>query len=594
MEETNNNEAVKDTAENKAAEESKATAEITETDNKVPEGNEGAKETKDTDVIKDTEKNRTDEENSTADATPEAPTKETKITKKTSPLPIILAAVAVVMVAVIIGSVVLVQSFSPEKKSERQCISAAKFLGDLDFEQAVAAYKTAIEIDPNNEAAVQGLYDAYMAWAKSLEDEGNDTEATKRYEDAIATNPALTDAYYALADIYIRTNNTDALLKLYEKASASLAGEDTAAFKTYLLSKLNDRITELIAVGDTDSALLFLAAIEKIDIDSAADARENIVNELLASGTEEGYRKALDIDPESESAYLKLIDYYLEKEDYEKAGKILNEGEDAVDSATLTAKRSEIPYVIANNIKVETAWVKSVSFDAYPFQVIDYNGYRLDSPEIKVDEGVCTFNIDSITEESTADGMKTITINASSSIQPKFNVTWDGNFDWSFRYTLPGIGFYDYYSGKLFNSRNTEGNETYGIHTEFEWKNITYDVYKETKTNWTDFWDESTYVESEDGWSELWSSTYHQTYTITVPEDYDGLMIYLERTSDDGSSMGDDYYTEAADAKRSKKTEAWLAEEHYLLDPDAEGKVIDPEDKYFFRITDETIADFNK
>ncbi|MCR5598591.1 MAG: tetratricopeptide repeat protein, partial [Lachnospiraceae bacterium] len=454
MEEINNNEAVKDTAENKAAEESKATAEITETDNKVPEGNEGAKETKDTDVIKDTEKNRTDEENSTADATPKTPAKETKITKKSSPLPIILAAVAVVVVAAIIGSVVLVQSFSPEKKSERQCISAAKFLGDLDFEQAVAAYKTAIEIDPNNEAAVQGLYDAYMAWAKSLEDEGNDAEAVKRYEDAIAANPAITDAYYALADIYIRTNNTDALLKLYEKASASLAGEDTVAFKTYLLSKLNDRITELLAAGDTDSALLFLAAIEKIDIDSAADVRENILNELLASGTEEGYRKALDIDPESESAYLKLIDYYLEKEDYEKAGKTLNEGEDAVDSATITAKRSEIPYVIANNIKVETEWKKSVSYDAYPFQVVDYNGYRLDSPEIKVDKGVCTFNIDSITEESTADGMKTITINTSSSIQPKFNVTRDGNFDWSFRYTLPGIGFYDYYSGKFFNSRD--------------------------------------------------------------------------------------------------------------------------------------------
>ena len=516
------------------------------------------------------------------------------ITKKASPLPIILAAVAVVVVAAIIGSVVLVQSFSPEKKSERQCISAAKFLGDLDFEQAVAAYKTAIEIDPNNEVAVQGLYDAYMAWAKSLEDEGNDAEAVKRYEDAIAANPAITDAYYALADIYIRTNNTDALLKLYEKASASLAGEDTAAFKTYLLSKLNDRITELLAAGDTDSALLFLAAIEKIDIDSAADVRENIVNELLASGTEEGYRKALEIDPESEAAYLKLIDYYLEKEDYENAGKIVNEGEDAVDSATITAKRSEIPYVIANNIKVETAWVKSVSFDAYPFQVVDYNGYRLDSPEIKVDKGVCTFNIDSITEESTADGMKTITINASSSIQPKFNVTRDGNFDWSFRYTLPGVGFYDYYSGKLFNSRSTKGNETYGIHTEFEWKNITYDVYKETETNWTDFWDESTYVESEDGWSELWSSTYHQTYTITVPEDYDGLMIYLERNPNDGSSMGDDYYTEAAYAKRNKEAEAWLAEEHYLFDPDEEGKVIDPEDKYFFRITDETIADFNK
>ena len=563
MEETNNNENIKTTEEK----------EITENE---------------------TEKNEANENNTAKDATAVNTKPEEKITKKSSPLPIILGAVAVIAIAVIIGSVVLVQSFTPAKRAEKQCTSAARFLADLDFEQAVAAYKTAIEIDPNNEAAVQGLYDAYMAWAKSLEDEGNDAEAVKRYEDAIAANPAITDAYYALADIYIRTNNTDALLKLYEKASASLAGEDTAAFKTYLLSKLNDRITELLASGDTDSALLFLAALENIDIDSAADVRENIVNELLASGTEEGYRKALEIDPESESAYLKLIDYYLEKDDYENAGKIINEGEDAVESVAITAKRSEIPYVIANNIKVENAWVKSVSFDEYPFQVIDYDGYRLDSPEIKVDKGGCIFNIDSITEKSTADGMKTITINASSSIQPKFNVTWDGNFSWSFRYTLPGVGFYDYYSGKLFNSRSTKGNETYGVHTELTWKNRSYDVYKETDTNWTDFWDKSTYVESEDGWSELWSSTYHQTYTITVPEDYDGLMIYFTRTSDDGSSMGDDYYTEAAYANRGKEAEAWLAEEHYLLDPDEEGKVIDPEDKYFFRITDETIADFNK
>ena len=587
MEETNIKEAVNATAENKAAEENTAN------ESKGTEGKTVAEESKDTEVIKDAEENMTDGENSTANATPEAPTKETKITKKTSPLPIILAAVAVVVVAVIIGSVVLVQSFSPEKKSERQCTAAARFLDDLDFEQAVASYKTAIEIDSNNEAAVQGLHDAYMAWAKSLEDEGNDTEAAKRYEDAIAANPILTDAYYALADLYIRTNNTDALLKLYEKAAASLSGEEANKFKSYLLSKLNERITELMADGNTDAAKAFLAALEELDQDLAAAAREDVVNELLASGTEENYRKALDIDPKSEAAYLKLIDYYIEKEDYDSAQMMIKDGEDAVGSEEITAQRSEIPYVLANDITVEDDWVKNTAYDDYPFLIVDYDGYRLDSPEIKVDKGVCTFNIDSITEESTADGLKTITINTSSSIQPKFNVTWDGNFDWYFMYTLPGIGFYDYYSGKLFNSRDMKGNETYGIHTELQWKNVTYDVYKEAETNWTDFWDESTYVESEDGWSDLWSSTCHKTYTITVPEDYDGLMIYFKKEAGD-CSVDDDYYTDAAYKKRKEKDDTYLAEEHYLLDPDEDGDVLDPEEKYFFRITDESIAEFNK
>ena len=556
--------------------------------------NEKIKTTEEKEITEnETEKNEANENNTAKDTTAVNTKPEEKIIKKASPLPIILGAVAVIAIAVIIGSVVLVQSFTPAKRAERQCTSAARFLADLDFEQAVAAYKTALEIDPNNENAVQGLYDAYMAWADNLKNEGNDAEAIKRYEDAIATNPAIPDAYYALADIYIRLNDTDALLKLYEKATASLAGDDASAFKSYLLSKLNDKITELLASGDTDNVLAYLTVVESIDKDSAADIRENVIKELLASGTEEGYRKALDIDPSSEEAYLKLINYYLEKEDYENAQSVIKAGEDAIESDAITAERSEIPYVLANDIKIETDWIKNIVYNDYTFQVIDDNGYKLDSPEISVNKGDCTFTIDSITEEHIDDGMKVITISTTSTIKPVFDVTWDGNFEWYFNYNLPAIDFFDYYSGKLYNSRQTVGDETYGVHTDLLWKNNSYDIYKEKNVTWNNYWDENTYNESNNGWSEIYPSSSHGVYTITVPEDYDGLVMYLKKEAGD-CTVEDDYYTDAAFAKRSKEAEDWLAEEHYLLDPDSEGEVLVPDEKYFFRITDESIAEFNK
>ena len=553
--------------------------------------NENIKTTEEKEIIEnETEKNEANENNTVKEATAVNTKPEEKITKKSSPLPIILGAVAVIAIAVIIGSVVLVQSFTPAKRAERQCTSAARFLADLDFEQAVAAYKTAIEIDPNNEAAVQGLYDAYMAWAKSLEDEGNDAEAIKRYEDAIAANPAITDAYYALADLYIRTNNTEALLKLYEKASASLAGEDASKFKSYLLSKLNERITELMADGNTDAAKLFLAALEELDHDLAKSIRDDIVNELLSSGTEENYRKALDIDPKSEAAYLKLIDYYIEKEDYDSAQMMIKDGEDAVGSEEITAQRSEIPYVLANDIIVEDDWIKDIVYDDYTLEITDDDGYKLDAPGLTVDKGDYAFKILSITEETTDDGMKTITILTLDYIQPEFSNTWDGySGDWYLHGSLYQVGFFDYYSGKIFSSRRTNESESYGVHTELEWKNKTFDIYKETATESDGYWDEETIITSDEGWSEIYSDTVLQTITITVPQDYDGLMIYIEKEAGD-CSVDDDYYTDAANKKREEKDAAYLAEEHYLLDPNE----VDPDEQYFFRITDESIAEFNK
>ena len=77
-----------------------------------------------------------------------------------------------------------------------------------------------------------------------------------------------------------------------------------------------------------------------------------------------------------------------------------------------------------------------------------------------------------------------------------------------------------------------------------------------------------------------------------MPEDYDGLVLMIRRNSGN-CEVSDDYFTEAARKEREERADRFLEEEHYLLDPDADGDVIVPEDYYFFRITDEYIAQFN-
>ncbi len=64
--------------------------------------------------------------------------------------------------------------FSESAKIRRelnaQCKVAQRYLDELDYEQAVAAYKAVLEMDPNNEKAMEGLEKAYQSWAASVED----------------------------------------------------------------------------------------------------------------------------------------------------------------------------------------------------------------------------------------------------------------------------------------------------------------------------------------------------------------------------------------------------------------------------------------
>ena len=87
------------------------------------------------------------------------------VAKKKNLIPLLIgciAAVAVLAVLIFTLSAVAIYN-SPEKKYDRQLSLAERFLDELDYEKAIAAYKAAIEIDPNNPEAYKMLAELYLA-----------------------------------------------------------------------------------------------------------------------------------------------------------------------------------------------------------------------------------------------------------------------------------------------------------------------------------------------------------------------------------------------------------------------------------------------
>lgn len=127
----------------------------------------------------------------------------------------------------------------------KQLDLGAKYVDELDYEKAIAAYKAAISIDPKCEEAYLALAEIYMALndpeqalailtegyaqtgsevilAKQLElgakcmEESDYENAAAVYETVIALFPKREETYYVLADAYIGANNPVKALEVLE------------------------------------------------------------------------------------------------------------------------------------------------------------------------------------------------------------------------------------------------------------------------------------------------------------------------------------------------------------------------------------------
>ena len=101
----------------------------------------------------------------------------------------VIVLVAVIIAAGLIAALVLLPTSAKAKRVAEQLDLGAKYLSELNYEQAIAAYETAIEIDPKCEEAYLGLADVYIATGdydkaveilqKAEEEIGDDAEHIK-------------------------------------------------------------------------------------------------------------------------------------------------------------------------------------------------------------------------------------------------------------------------------------------------------------------------------------------------------------------------------------------------------------------------------
>lgn len=78
--------------------------------------------------------------------------------------PMIIAGIAVAICIVIIAIVTIVMiGNSSAKKVAEQLERADRYLSELDYESAIAAYEAVLDIDPKSEEAYLGLAEAYIA-----------------------------------------------------------------------------------------------------------------------------------------------------------------------------------------------------------------------------------------------------------------------------------------------------------------------------------------------------------------------------------------------------------------------------------------------
>lgn len=79
--------------------------------------------------------------------------------------------IAVIILAVAIGIISInVRSAQRQREYDGHVEAAERYLTDLEYEQAIAEYMLALEIEPNNEEALNALEQIYLDYAQSLAD----------------------------------------------------------------------------------------------------------------------------------------------------------------------------------------------------------------------------------------------------------------------------------------------------------------------------------------------------------------------------------------------------------------------------------------
>lgn len=221
----------------------------------------------------------------------------------------------VILLLVIMGIVgINTQSAQRREEYNGHVEAAEKYLSDLDYEQAIAEYILALEIDPKSEDALSGLEQTYLAYARSYADTGDYERAIDILEEgyAVVQRESLreqTEEYRELQQIVRQEAEAE-----IEAGAGSKAEPGTGAAPA-------DDIREMVESDEFERQLLILVGIFAGNPQNITDEQ---VRELCWSMIEalERYR---ELYPENGWYYEFLPHLYYLVGEYELCAQLIKE-----------------------------------------------------------------------------------------------------------------------------------------------------------------------------------------------------------------------------------------------------------------------------
>lgn len=147
-------------------------------------------------------------------AAPIAPKKEEPdpAKKKNAKKAIVLGMLALVIVAgAIVGASIGLKALGRQQTYKDELELGDRYLNDLDYEKAILAYSSALDINPSS-------YPAQLGFARANMGAENYTEAKAAYLEAIGMDGKTPDAYSDLAELYIQLDEKDKAKGLVDDA----------------------------------------------------------------------------------------------------------------------------------------------------------------------------------------------------------------------------------------------------------------------------------------------------------------------------------------------------------------------------------------
>jgi hypothetical protein len=207
-----------------------------------------------------------------------------------------------------------------------------------------------------------------------------------------------------------------------------------------------------------------------------------------------------------------------EADNVSEAAEDATEGE-AVEDVTEEAAQ-EVAFAEANGLQFSDLSPLEISGFMY-FQ--DENGnYTEDGPEgVSLIQPTAVYTFGDITvSEPDEDGNVVYTIPLN--VELELEALNPNDKDWYYSLQIETFDLMDWYTGTVFPGRDLHGNEGYDIYTDIVWDDVTYSVGYTSSAEWNvGNW-------QKDGNSYYSSIVEYKVYTVTVPEDYDGLVFFID------------------------------------------------------------------